>query len=109
MTTYNEVLDSAIESLKEYIECNDIQEETYEIQDAISEIADNAIPIYNCDIFSVFAEGGISYQMDDTGLIEGCDDVIQILQMRIYEELSNDLYHMVRGLINEYVYSLEEE
>ena len=110
MTTFNELYVSAKEELEEAIRelhVTDIDDD--EIRDRIHEIADNNVPIYNCDIFSVFAEGGISYEMNDSGLIDGVTDVLQILKVRIYEELTECLHCHVGGMIAEYVEELEDE
>ncbi|ANM46362.1 ocr-like anti-restriction [Morganella phage vB_MmoP_MP2] len=110
MTTYNELLDTARDELKDAIrELHVTDERDDDIRDRIYEIIEGAMPYANHEIFEVFAGNGISYQMDDNGLIEGCTDVIEILKMRIYEELSNDLYGELSDLIQEYNDELEDE
>lgn len=110
MTTYNELLDTARDELKDAIrELHVTDEQDNDIRDRIYEIVDSNVPFINHEIFEVFANGGISHEMDDEGLIEGVTDVIQILQMRIYEELSNDLYGELEDLIQEYNDELEDE
>lgn len=109
MTTYNELLETAREELKAVIREMDIRDsDNDDINDRIHEITDDAVPFINHDIFEVFANGGISHEMDDSGLIDGCNNVIKILQARIYEELSNDLYGELEGLISEYVDEMED-
>lgn len=110
MTTYNELLDTARDELKDAIrELHVTDERDDDIRDRIYEIIEGAMPYANHKIFEVFAGGDISYQMDDNGLIEGCTDVIEILKMRICEELSNDLYGELSDLIQEYNDELEDE
>lgn len=110
MTTYNELLDTARDELKDAIrELHVTDEYDDDIRDRLVEIVDSNVPFINHEIFEVFANGGISHQMDDDGLIDGCSDVVKILQMRIYEELSNDLYGELEDLIQEYNDELEDE
>lgn len=110
MTTFNELYVSAKEDLEAAIRelhVTDIEDD--DIRDRLHEIADSNVPIYNGDVFAVFADGSISYEMDDSGLIEGVTDVVQILRVRIYEELMSCLYCHVGGMIAEYVEELEDE
>lgn len=110
MTTYNELLDTARDELKDAIrELHVTDEHDDDIRDRIYEIIEGAMPYANHEIFEVFANGGVSHEMDDSGLIDGVTDVIKILQMRIYEELSNDLYGELEDLIQEYNDELEDE
>lgn len=107
--TYFDVLENAREELKERIESNKITDtDDYELYDIIAEIADSSVPIYNSDVFSVMASGGVSYEFNDEGLIEGLDDVIKILQVRIYEELVEDLHEDATAFVMDYVDSLED-
>ncbi|UGO47533.1 hypothetical protein LILPAPAWES_2 [Morganella phage vB_MmoP_Lilpapawes] len=107
MTTYNELLETARNELKDAIRELHVTDD--DIRDRLAEIVDSNVPFINHEIFEVFANGGISHEMDDSGLIEGVTDVIQILQARIYEELSNDLYGELEDLIQEYNDELEDE
>lgn len=110
MTTFNELYASAKEDLEAAIrELHVTDTEDDEIRDRLHEIADSAVPIYNGDVFAVFADGGISYEMDDSGLIEGCTDVLHILRVRIYEELLNCLYEDLEDCVTAYVEELEDE
>ena len=86
----------AIEDLKEAIALNKIQydeEEIYDIDDTISEIADNNIPIYTYDL--------LQYASNNFDLIEPNDlvgdnpDVIKIIQCNIYEILTEELYDYI--------------
>lgn len=110
MTTFNELYASAKEDLEAAIrELHVTDTEDDEIRDRLHEIADSAVPIYNGDVFAVFADGGISYEMDDSGLIEGCTDVLHILRVRIYEELLKCLYEDLEDCVTAYVEELEDE
>lgn len=106
--TYHSLYVSAKQDLIDVIRDNDLRDYD-EACDYVHEVADTNIPHYYTDIFSVFAEGGISHEMGDAGLIEGLTDVIKILQTRIYEELSNDLFSDLEGLIEDYLNEIEEE
>ena len=86
----------AIEDLKEAIALNKIQydeEEIYDIDDTISEIADNNIPIYTYDL--------LQYASNNFDLIEPSDlvgdnpDVVKIIQCNIYEILTEELYNYI--------------
>lgn len=108
--TYFDVLDAAREELKERIESNAITDtDDYALYDIITEVADSNVPIYNSDVFSVMANGGVSHEFYDNGLIEGLDDTVKILQVRIYEELVEDLHEDATALVMDYVGSLEED
>lgn len=109
MTTFNELHNNAKYELEEAIrELHVTDTGNDEICDRIHEIADSAVPIFNGDVFAVFADGGISYEMDDSGLIEGCTDVVHILRVRIYEELLNCLYGDLEDCVTAYVEELED-
>lgn len=110
MTTFNELHNNAKYELEAAIrELHVTATDNGEICDRLPEIADSNVPIYNGDVFAVFADGGISYEMDDSGLIEGVTDVVQILRVRIYEELINCLYGDLEDCITAYVEELEDE
>ena len=92
----------AIEDLKEAIALNKIQydeEEIYDIDDTISEIADNNIPIYTYDL--------LQYASNNFDLIEPNDlvgdnpDVIKIIQCNIYEILTEELYDYINKIEGE--------
>lgn len=110
MTTFNELYVSAKEELEAAIRESHVTDtEDDDIRDRLYEIANSAVPIYNGDVFAVFADGGISYEMDDSGLIEGCTDVLHILRVRICEELINCLYGDLEDCIMAYAAELEDE
>lgn len=110
MTTFNELYTNAKYELEEAIrELHVTDTDDDEIRDRLHEIADSNVPIYSGDVFAVFAAGGISYKMDDSGLIEGRTDVLHILQVRIYEELINRLYGDLEDCVQAYVEELEDE
>lgn len=109
-TEFNELYASAKEDLEAAIrELHVTDTEDDDIRDRLHEIADSNIPIYNGDVFAVFADGGISYEMNDSGLIEGVTDVVQILRTRIYEELMDCLYGDLEDCITAYAEELEDE
>lgn len=110
MTTFNKLYAAAKEDLKAAIrELHVTSAHDAEICDRIHEIADSTVPIYNGDVFAVFADGGISSEMNDSGLIEGVTDVVSILRNRIYEELTERLYGGLAGCVEDYVEELEDE
>lgn len=106
--TYNNVFDHAYEMLKENIRYDDIRD-TNDLHDVLHEAADSAVPIYYADIFSVMASEGIDLEFVDSGLIPETMDVTRILQARIYEQLTIDLWGEAEDLINEYLAEVEEE
>ncbi|WJJ57682.1 protein kinase [Proteus phage MidiMira-UFV02] len=106
--TYSNVYNHAYEALKENIHYDDIRD-VDDIHDALHSACDNALPHYYKDIFSVMASDGVDNEFDDDGLIPETKDVTVILQARIYEQLTLDLWQEVEDLINEYVDSLEDE
>lgn len=107
--TYFDVLDTARGKLKERIESNKVTDtDDHELYEIIHEVADSSVPIYDSDVFSVMASGGVSHVFNDEGLIYGLDDVIKILQVRIYEELVADLHEDATTFVMDYVDSLEE-
>ena len=85
-----DLIEGAIEELKDRIQWCKEEEEDYEIDDLISEIADNNIPIYTYDL--------LQYASNNFDLIEPselCSDnpsVISIIQANIYELLTEALY-----------------
>lgn len=106
--TYSNVFDLAYEILKEDIRYNDIRD-TDGLHDAIHMAADSTIPHYYSDIFSVMASEGIDLEFEDSGLIPDTKDVIRILQARIYEQLTIDLWEDAEDLLNEYLEEVEED
>ena len=105
--TYNNVFDHAYEMLKEKIRYDDIRD-TYGLQDAVHMAIDSAIPHYYADIFSVMASDGIDIEFDDSGLIPDTKDTTHILQARIYEQLTIDIWECAEYLLNEYLEEIEE-
>lgn len=105
--TYNNVFDHAYEMLKENIRYDDIRD-IDDMQDAVHMAADSAIPHYYSDIFSVMASEGIDLEFEDSGLMPDTKDVIHILQARIYEQLTIDLWEDAEDLLNEYLEEVEE-
>lgn len=110
MTTFNELYASAKEDLEAAIrELHVTDTDDDDIRDRIYKIANLNVPIYNGDVFGVFVDGSIGYEMSDSGLIEGCTDVMQILRTRIFEELVECLYEDLEDCITAYAEELEDE
>ena len=107
-TTYSNVFDHAYEMLNENIRYDDIRD-TDDLGDAIHEAADSAVPHHYSDIFSVMASDGIDLEFEDSGLMPDTKDVTSILQARIYEQLTIDLWEKAEDLLNEYLEEVEEE
>lgn len=105
--TYHNVFDHAYEMLKENIRYDDIRD-TDDLHDAVHMAADSAVPIYYSDIFSVMTSEGIALEFEDSGLMPDSKDVIRILQARIYEQLTIDLWEDAEDLLNEYLEEVEE-
>lgn len=106
--TYSNVFNHAYEMLKANIRYDDIRD-TDDLYDAIHMAADSAIPHYYSDIFSVMASEGIDLEFEDSGLMPDTKDVTRILQARIYEQLTIDLWEDAEDLLNEYLEEVEEE
>lgn len=109
--TYSQVYNTAHAALVERI-WNDAIDCIDNAHDAIHDVADSAVPIYYADIFSVMASEGIDHFFEDSGLMPDTKDVTVVLQARIYEQLTIDLWEHVQYMIVEYVNSaeyLEEE
>lgn len=101
--TYYSVLSHAEELLKENLQYG------MEIDDALHQAADSAVPHYYSEIFSVMASDGIALDFEDSGLIPETKDVTRILQARIYEELTIDLWKVAYDIVNELEEEEEEE
>lgn len=106
--TYNNVFGNAYEMLKENIRYDDVRD-TDDLHDAVRMAADSAVPHYYADIFSVMVSGGIDLEFEDSGLMPDTKDVTRILQARIYEQLTIDLWEDAEDLLNEYLEEVEEE
>lgn len=107
MAYYN-ILSDARDDLRNEIEYNEVTD-VEDAYDYIHEIADNHVPHYYTEIFTVMASDGIDMEFDDSGLIPDTKDVTRILQARIYEQLTIDLYADVEEFVQDYVDSIEEE
>lgn len=105
--TYSQVYNTAHAELvervwDEAIDCID------NAHDAIHEVADSAVPIYYADIFSVMASEGIDHFFEDSGRMPDTKDVTVVLQARIYEQLTIDLWERVQDMIDAYIDSTED-
>lgn len=106
--TYSTVYNHARSLIEEAIRYDDIRD-TDKLYDALHEACDNAVPHYYNDVFSVMASDGITLEFEDSGLMPETKDVIRILQARIYEQLTIDLYGVAEDLMNDYIAEMEEE
>ena len=106
--TYINVFDHAYAMLNENIRYDDIRD-TDGLGDAIHAAADSAVPHYYSDIFSVMISEGIDLEFEDSGLMPDTKDVTRILQARIYEQLTIDLWEDAEDLLNEYLEEVNEE
>ena len=88
-----DLIEEAIEDLQDRIQWCKEEKEDYEIDDLISEIADNNIPIYTYDL--------LQYASNNFDLIEPSDlcsdspSVTQIITANIYEVLTEALYEYI--------------
>ena len=106
--TYNNVFDHAYKMLKENIRYDDIRD-TNGLHDAVHMAAEcSDLPHDYRDVFSVMASEGIDLEFEDSGLMPDTKDVIRILQARIYEQLTIDLWEDAEDLLNEYLEEVEE-
>ena len=88
-----EIYDQATDDIDDRIKWCEKEEEDYEIDDLITEVADNNIPIYTYDL--------LQYASNDFDLIQPndlCSDspsVTQIITSNIYEVLIQALYEYI--------------
>lgn len=106
--TYSTVYNHARSLIEEAIRYDDIRD-TDKLYDTLHEACDNAVPHYYNDVFSIMASDGIDLEFEDSGLMPETKDVIKILQARIYEQLTIDLYSVAEVLMNDYIDEMEEE
>lgn len=106
--TYSNVYNHAFALLEERIQFDDIRS-TDDLHDALHESCDNAVPLYYADIFSVMASDGIDHFFEDSGLIPDTKDVTVVLQARIYEQLTIDLWDKAEDMINDYLLTVEDD
>jgi hypothetical protein len=106
--TYSNVFNHACEMLNENIRYEDVRD-TADLGDVIHDTADSAVPHYYNDIYSVMSSEGVDLAFEDSGLIPDTKDVTRILQARIYEQLTIDLWEKAEDLLNEYLGEVEEE
>ena len=106
--TYSTVYNHARSMIEEAIRYDDIRD-TDKLYDALHEACDNAVPHYYNDVFSVMASDGIDLEFEDSGLMPETKDVIKILQARIYEQLTIDLYGVAEDLMNDHIADMEQQ
>ncbi len=90
MTTWRELqknLNEELSNLKNEILCEQYPE------DRIHEIVDSWIPIYNCDLATLLSDNPELGYVEDSGLIDHDNiDVFKIIQVSVYESLSQIAY-----------------
>lgn len=81
---------------------NELDERKEEIKeseyptDTMLEIVDSHVPIYNFDLAICLANDLNLGYVDDTGLVEGCDDIFKAIHMSIYESLTIEGYNWMQ-------------
>ena len=89
--------EDAIEDLDEAIEYLPKEEETYDIDDLINEIADNNIPIYTYNLLQ-YASNTLWLATEKSDLSGENADAVKTIQCNIYEALTEALYeHINKG------------
>lgn len=106
--TYSAVYNHARSMIEDAIRYDDIRD-TDALHDALHEVCDNAVPHSYNDVFSVMASDGIDLEFEDSGLMPETKDVIRILQARIYEQLTLDLYGVAEDLMNDHIADMEQQ
>ena len=94
-TYYTEdLVKSAIKELQDRIKEEEIKIDEIELDDAISEIADNNIPIYTYDLLQ-YASNNFDLIHANDNLPNNNPDVIQIIQFNIFDLLTDKLYNYI--------------
>ena len=94
-TYYTEdLVKSAIEELQDRIKEEEIKIDEIELDDTISEIADNNIPIYTYDLLQ-YASNNFDLIHANDNLPNNNPDVIQIIQFNIFDLLTDKLYNYI--------------
>jgi len=92
-----ELYDQAIDDLDDRIAWCEKEEEEYDTDDLIHEIADNNIPIYTYDLLQYASNNfDLIYKND---LCSENADCVQIIQANIFEFLSDHLYNHIDNKI----------
>ena len=86
----SEIQRGAREELEDQIKWCEKEEEDYERDDLISEVADNNIPSYTYELLQYASNNFDLIQPND--LAGDNPDVVRIIQSNIYELLMEDLY-----------------
>ena len=86
--------EDAIEDLDEEIEYLTKEEETYDIDDLINEIADNNIPIYTYNLLQ-YASNTLWLATEKSDLAGEYPDAIKTIQCNIYEALTEAIYEHI--------------
>jgi hypothetical protein len=66
-------------------------------EDRIHEMADGAVPIYTSDVFQVAANSPEARYVDDEGLCDPSRGAEHVIQVAIYEQVSNALFEALRA------------
>ena len=94
-TYYTEdLVKSAIKELQDRIKEEEIKIDEIELDDTISEIADNNIPIYTYDLLQ-YASNNFDLIHANDNLPNNNPDVIQIIQFNIFDLLTDKLYNYI--------------
>jgi hypothetical protein len=115
---FNEQLDYDVDNELETQDDNDLMEQFFDydgstyICDAITEIADSSVSIWNATVLKE-ANGlhfsGAYEEAKANGLMEGSNDLMQNLQMAWYEYNSGQLYENLDTLVVNYALKLLDE
>ena len=92
-----DLIEGAIEDLQDRIEWCEKEEERYDEDDLISEVADNNIPIYTYDLLQYASNNFDLIQPND--LAGEYPNVISIIQYNIYEMLTEHLYNHINNKV----------
>jgi len=88
-----DLIEGAIDELQERIKEEEIKIDEIELDDAISEIADNNIPIYTYDLLQYASN---NFDLIQPSELQGDNPtVISIITANIYEILTEELYAYV--------------
>ena len=94
-----DLIEGAIEELKDRIQWCKEEKEDFEIDDLISEIADNNIPIYTYDL--------LQYASNNFDLIEPNDLCLD--SARVTETITANIYEVLTEALYEYINEQDKE
>lgn len=93
-----EIYDGATDDLDDRIKWCEKEKEDYDIDDLITEVADNNIPIYTYDLLQ-YASNNFDLIYHNKDLCSKYADCVQIIQANIYELLSDLLYNHINNKV----------